>query len=99
MGDDDLHVLLFKKEIIFIFSLLDLMTITSHDTYVKLIVSSLDYSRDGLGRVILSKGLTATSEVRKVNKSFYYIDSYQCKLTTVKSLLQAAPLLEAAPQL
>ncbi|CAH1775574.1 unnamed protein product [Owenia fusiformis] len=42
--------------------LLDLVTITTHDTYVKLIVSSLDYSRDGITRIILSKALTATSE-------------------------------------
>ena len=46
--------------------LLNLMTITSHDTYVKLIVSSLDYCRDGMSRLILSKGLTAASEVSQV---------------------------------
>ena len=46
--------------------LLNLMTITSHDTYVKLIVSSLDYCRDGMARLILSKGLTAASEVSQV---------------------------------
>ena len=47
----------------FIQRLLNLMTITSHDTYIKLIVSSLDYCRDCMSRLILSKGLTATSEV------------------------------------
>ena len=43
--------------------LLDLVTITNHEAYVKLIVSCLDYSKDGLSRLILSKALTATSEV------------------------------------
>ena len=47
------------------FSLLDLMTITSHDTYIKLVVSSIDSSREGNARLILSKGLTASSEVNR----------------------------------
>ena len=39
------------------------MTITSQEVYVKLTVSSLDYTKEGVCRVILSKALTATSEV------------------------------------
>ena len=53
----------------FIQRLLNLMTITSHDTYIKLIVSSLDYCRDCMSRLILSKGLTATSEVSFICQS------------------------------
>lgn len=39
---------------------------TTHDTFIKLIVSSLDYSRDGQARIILSKALTATSEAARL---------------------------------
>ena len=39
------------------------MTLTAQDTYIKLIVSCLDFSRGSMSRIILSKGLTATSEV------------------------------------
>ncbi len=45
------------------------MTITSHDTYIKLIVSSIDSSREGNARLLLSKGLTASSEVRMQESS------------------------------
>ena len=45
-----------------VLSLLDIVTITSSDTIIKLIVSSLDYVHDGMARLILSKALTATSE-------------------------------------
>ena len=58
---------------VLIFSLLDLMTITSHDTYIKLVVSSIDSSREGSARLILSKGLTASSEVQfDVDQSFEF---------------------------
>ena len=36
---------------------------TVHDSFVKLIVSSLDYGREGTTRLILSKALKATAEV------------------------------------
>ncbi|XP_064626915.1 rapamycin-insensitive companion of mTOR-like isoform X2 [Lineus longissimus] len=42
--------------------LLDLMTVTSHDIYIKLTVSSLNYSHNGHARIILNKALTAISE-------------------------------------
>ncbi|XP_069677672.1 rapamycin-insensitive companion of mTOR isoform X2 [Periplaneta americana] len=42
--------------------LLHLVVSTNHDCYVKLVVSGLDYSMDGMPRVILSKVLTAPSE-------------------------------------
>ena len=47
----------------FVCRLLDLVTITSHGAYVKLTVSSLDYTKEGMCRMILSKALTATDEV------------------------------------
>lgn len=37
----------------------------NQDSVLKLTVSTLDYSRDGLARVILSKSLTAATDVRK----------------------------------
>lgn len=60
--------------------LLDLMTISQHDTYVKLIVSTLDYSRDGFTRVILSRGLTATSESARL-----YITTFMRVLLRARS--------------
>lgn len=36
----------------------------NQDVVLKLAVSTLDYSRDGLARVILSKILTAATDVR-----------------------------------
>ncbi|XP_046400699.1 rapamycin-insensitive companion of mTOR isoform X2 [Ischnura elegans] len=42
--------------------LLDLVASTTHDCYVKLIISSLDYSIDGVARVILKRALTSPSE-------------------------------------
>ncbi|KAG8226637.1 hypothetical protein J437_LFUL005288 [Ladona fulva] len=42
--------------------LLDLVASTSHDCYVKLVISSFDYSIDGMARVILKRALTAPSE-------------------------------------
>lgn len=39
------------------------MTVTSHDIYIKLTVSSLNYSHNGHARIILNKALTAISEV------------------------------------
>ncbi|XP_064605282.1 rapamycin-insensitive companion of mTOR-like [Liolophura sinensis] len=42
--------------------LLELISSSCHEKYVKLTTSSLSYSRDGLARVILSKALTASIE-------------------------------------
>ncbi|XP_074640196.1 rapamycin-insensitive companion of mTOR-like isoform X2 [Tubulanus polymorphus] len=42
--------------------LVDLVTVTTHDIYIKLIISSLNYTRQGLSRLILTQALTATSE-------------------------------------
>lgn len=44
-------------------SLLNLCSLKNQDHLLKLTVSSLDYSRDGLARVILSKILTAATDV------------------------------------
>ncbi|XP_013398176.1 rapamycin-insensitive companion of mTOR isoform X2 [Lingula anatina] len=59
--------------------LLDLVTVTSHDVYIKLVVSSLDYSRDGMARIILSKALTATSDNAR-----YYTASFMRVLLRAK---------------
>lgn len=45
-------------------SLLNLCSMKNQDHLLKLTVSTLDYSRDGLARVILSKILTAATDVR-----------------------------------
>lgn len=45
-------------------SLLSICTLKNQDHPLKLTVSTLDYSRDGLSRVILSKILTAATDVR-----------------------------------
>lgn len=44
-------------------SLLNLCSVKNQDAVLKLAVSTLDYSRDGLARVILSKILTAATDV------------------------------------
>lgn len=45
-------------------SLLNLCSVKNQDAVLKLVVATLDYSRDGLARVILSKILTAATDVR-----------------------------------
>lgn len=45
-------------------SLLNLCSVKNQDSVLKLAVATLDYSRDGLARVILSKILTAATDVR-----------------------------------
>ncbi|KAK3090902.1 hypothetical protein FSP39_015586 [Pinctada imbricata] len=42
--------------------LLEIMATTSQDSFIKLIVSSLNYSKEGNARAILSKALSATAE-------------------------------------
>ena len=44
-------------------SLMEIMTPSAQDMHVKLAISALDYSKEGSARVVLSKALTATSEV------------------------------------
>lgn len=46
------------------YSLLSLCSLKNQDGVLKLVVATLDYSRDGLARVILSKILTAATDVR-----------------------------------
>ena len=55
-----------NRRVYFFCSLLDIVTISNHDTYIKVIVSSLDYTCDGMTRIILSKALTATSEAARL---------------------------------
>lgn len=52
-------------------SLLNLCSLKNQDHLLKLTVSSLDYSRDGLARVILSKILTAATDVSSVQLMFF----------------------------
>ena len=52
----------------FALSMLDLCTGASQDVYVKLILSSLDYTRDGISRLLLAKALTATTEVNTISE-------------------------------
>lgn len=54
-------------------SLLNLCSVKNQDAVLKLAVSTLDYSRDGLARVILSKILTAATDVRKPQQKTYIV--------------------------
>jgi rapamycin-insensitive companion of mTOR len=49
---------------VLLLSLLNLCSVKNQDAVLKLAVSTLDYSTDGLARVILSKILTAATDVR-----------------------------------
>ncbi|XP_067137023.1 rapamycin-insensitive companion of mTOR isoform X2 [Centruroides vittatus] len=51
--------------------LYDLVGITSHDLYIKLVVSSLDYTKDGFSRKILTKVLTSTNENARLYATNY----------------------------
>lgn len=52
-------------------SLLNLCSVKNQDAVLKLAVSTLDYSRDGLARVILSKILTAATDVKQLDTQTY----------------------------
>lgn len=54
-------------------SLLNLCSLKNQDHLLKLTVSTLDYSRDGLARVILSKILTAATDVSRTFKPLIFI--------------------------
>lgn len=43
---------------------------TTTDNYIKLVVSSLDYSREGVARTILAKALKVSSDVRHYHLAF-----------------------------
>ncbi|RWS26243.1 rapamycin-insensitive companion of mTOR-like isoform X1 [Leptotrombidium deliense] len=52
--------------------LLDLISLSSHEAYMKLIVSSLDYTKDGqFTRTLLAEVLTATSESARLYATNY----------------------------
>ncbi|RWS04250.1 rapamycin-insensitive companion of mTOR-like isoform X1, partial [Dinothrombium tinctorium] len=52
--------------------LLDLISLSSHEAYMKLIVSSLDYTQEGhFTRTLLTKVLTATSESARLYATNY----------------------------
>ena len=52
------------KAFISLFSLRKIVTDTTYDTYIKLIISTLDYSCDGMAREIFSKAINSASDVR-----------------------------------
>ena len=60
------------------------MTITSHGAYVKLTVSSLDYTKEGMCRMILSKALTATDEVINLLKRIVYMRDHRSAINKEK---------------
>ncbi|XP_071034763.1 rapamycin-insensitive companion of mTOR [Parasteatoda tepidariorum] len=47
-------------------NLLQLVNVTNQDIYIKLVVSSLDYSKEGFSRAILAKVLTGTEEATRL---------------------------------
>ncbi|GAB0209149.1 rapamycin-insensitive companion of mTOR-like [Grus japonensis] len=71
--------------------LLNLCSLKNQDHLLKLTVSSLDYSRDGLARVILSKILTAATdegEEEETKQNIFNSDAGKppCSITSLKCL-------------
>ncbi|XP_023229474.1 rapamycin-insensitive companion of mTOR-like [Centruroides sculpturatus] len=62
----NLHLALYLEMLLY-----DLVGITSHDLYIKLVVSSLDYTKDGFSRKILTKVLTSTNENARLYATNY----------------------------
>lgn len=60
---DTVRLCLTATLLFFFCSLLNLCSVKNQDSVLKLAVATLDYSRDGLARVILSKILTAATDV------------------------------------
>ena len=50
--------------LLFLFSLLDIVSSANQDSYVKLVVSSLNFSNDNNTRHVLAKALCSASEVQ-----------------------------------
>lgn len=70
-------------------SLLNLCSVKNQDAVLKLVVATLDYSRDGLSRVILSKILTAANDVRHRSTALQLCTSPQTRKNSVQTWLQA----------
>ncbi|XP_063227632.1 rapamycin-insensitive companion of mTOR [Bacillus rossius redtenbacheri] len=60
--------------------LMSLVVSTNHDCYMKLVISGLDYSMDGMPRVILSKLLTVPSESSRLYATRYLLVLLRAKL-------------------
>nr|CAD7403074.1 unnamed protein product [Timema cristinae] len=60
--------------------LLNLVVSTNHDCYVKLVVSSLDYTTDAMPRVILSKVLTASTVSSRLYATQFLLVLLRAKL-------------------
>ena len=65
-----------------VFSLLDIVTASTQDSYVKLIVSSLFYGKEGNARAVLTKALCSASEVKHTYTLFpKNVDTLKINLT------------------
>ncbi|KAJ9598512.1 hypothetical protein L9F63_010802, partial [Diploptera punctata] len=60
--------------------LLHLVGSTNHDCYIKLVVSGLDYSQDGMSRAILSKVLTSAYESARLYATQFLLVLLRAKL-------------------
>lgn len=49
--------------LMYLFSLMEICSMSARDSLIKLIISCLDYGRDGIARVLLSKTLSSASLV------------------------------------
>ncbi|GIX98311.1 rapamycin-insensitive companion of mTOR [Caerostris darwini] len=61
-------------------NLFHLVSITNQDIYIKLIVSSLDYTKEGFSRAILTKVLTGTEELTRLYATNFLLVLLRAKL-------------------
>ncbi|GFS75960.1 rapamycin-insensitive companion of mTOR [Trichonephila clavipes] len=61
-------------------SLFHLVSVTNQDIYIKLIVSSLDYTKEGFSRAILTKVLTGTEEATRLYATNFLLILLRAKL-------------------
>ena len=63
----------FSSKFDLFFSLLDIVSSVNQDSYVKLVVSSLNYSKDNNTRHVLAKALCSSSEVMYIKLLVYLL--------------------------
>lgn len=61
-------------------NLFHLVSMTTQDIYIKLIVSALDYTKDGFSRTILTKVLTGTEEATRLYATNFLLVLLRAKL-------------------
>ncbi|GFQ72567.1 rapamycin-insensitive companion of mTOR [Trichonephila clavata] len=61
-------------------NLFHLVSVTNQDIYIKLIVSSLDYTKEGFSRAILTKVLTGTEEATRLYATNFLLILLRAKL-------------------